>query len=131
MYRNIERMYTVNIDVSSDGDVKFPDKLPFDGRCVYGIIAHLNNSTNTRKNVNGTPLVDYDSSVFVRLEGTEKQESQLQYTPLEALSIQGKNIPYIPIKLGKLDNQSCAVRVAGYLTGKDGNKSVMLSFITE
>lgn len=130
-FRPLKRVFTISIPTgANDGEINFPTSLPIEDRCIYGVIGHLNDTNNTRKDINGVSLVSSTASVFVRLEGTESSDSNVLFTPLEALSVAGKNYPYVPINIGKILTANCKIRIGGFAVA-DANKVVMLTFLTD
>ena len=130
-FRAIKRSFTISINVGTEGgEVSFPTTLPFDGRNVYGVIGHLNNADNSRTDIVGQRLINKEASVYVRLEGSEPCDTNLLFLPLENLSIEGKNIPYLPLAIGKLLASSCKIKLGQFVAGY-ANKVVMLTFITD
>lgn len=126
----LQRSFTVSIDIEN-GTNEFPATLAFSDRNIYGVMAHLNNAADTRVDKNGNALLDHDSFAFVRLQGTENCDANIQHIPIEALSVEGTNLAYIPLSIGKIDRSNCEVVVASYDSVKDGSKVVLLTFITD
>ena len=128
----ILKSFTLSINITSD-DNQFPQTMSFSDKNIYGVCAHLQNATDTRTDVTGSLLIEKDASVFVRLEGTENCDSKVLHVPIESLVCEGnaKDIPYIPLSIGKIMRENCSIKVMGSGGTKNGTRVCMLTFITD
>jgi hypothetical protein len=126
----IGKSYTVSVAITGK-NTPFLDTIVVKDFKIVGIIAHLNNEADTRRDVVGKKLVRRNSSTFLRLEGVDTCDNKFLNIPLESFATEGKHYPFVEVDISRLLTSNCEVIVADFNETTDENRVVQLTFFTE
>lgn len=124
--------YTLSVAID-DKTTKFPVSVSeLDNVNVVGVFVTMQDANSTKKDRFCKDLLSLEKqlSSFVRLEGEDNCDDKLLHVPFNSLSVDNKNIPYIPVNLGKLGLSQCEITIGNY-TATDNGKVCVFTFITQ